>query len=417
MKLFTKYNRINIAATIIVLMIGGLFYYFILHFILIKQLDKDLKVEEQEIMDYIKENNSLPEATNNKDQKITFQPTDSAVKRNFRSVDFLNVKENEIEATRQLIFPINIAAKNYRANVSKSQQETEDLVKLIVLLTLAIVVLLLMVLFIINRFVLNKLWLPFNTTLAELKKFNLSNKTAVNLENTTINEFKELNYAVAEMSNSVLKDYEGLKSFTENASHEIQTPLAVIHSKLELLMQSENFTEQQMQYIQHIQGETSRLSKLNQSLLLLTKIDNHQFKHTEEVELAKIISKQLDNFEELIAAKEISLTKNIATGNIVLMNETMAEVMVANLITNAIKHNIKNGAIAINLDKNQLKVSNTGPVLQSDPAELFERFKKDSVAAESLGLGLSIVKKITEQYGFTVLYNYADKRHTVTINF
>jgi len=418
MKLLARYNRVNIAATILVLLVGGLCYYFILRFVLIHQLDKDLKVEEQEVKDYVQRNNSLPNAANYKDQKVVFEPGESIlIKRKIFSVNLYDTAEDEQQQGRQLIFTINSAGKNYKVTITKSQQETEDLVKLIVMLTLAIVVLLLMVLFIINRFVLNKLWLPFNNTLQQLKQFNLSNKTAINLKDTNISEFIELNAAVTAMSNSVLKDYDALKSFTENASHEIQTPLAVIKSKLELLMQAENFSETQMHYIQNIQEEISRLSKLNQSLLLLTKIDNQQFKDTEKVDIANIITKHLNNYEELITAKEIALTKNISEGNFVVMNKVMAEILVSNLITNAIKHNVERGSITIELNKDQLTVSNSGPVLATNPKELFERFKKDKVNSESLGLGLSIVKKICEQYHFKVDYNYTNGLHTVSLSF
>jgi signal transduction histidine kinase len=418
MKLFTKYNRINVAATVLVLLAGGYCYYFILRSVLIHQLDKDLKIEEQEIKDHVKQNNNLPGAANYKDQKIVYEPSNTILdKRQIKSISLYDSSEDETTPGRQLVFTINSAGKNYLVTITKSQQETEDLVQLIVMLTLSLVVLLLLALFIINRFVLNKLWLPFNNTLAELKRFNLSNKKAMQLKPSGINEFKELNIAVTDMSRAVLKDYEALKSFTENASHEIQTPLAVINSKLELLMQSENFTELQMQYIQQIQGETSRLSKLNQSLLLLTKIDNQQFKHTEEVDLEKIITRLLTNYEELIAAKEIILTKNIAVVNMVSMNEAMAEVLLTNLITNAIRHNLKNGTIDISLDKESLRISNTGPELQGEPAEMFERFKKDKMNSESLGLGLSIVKKIAEQYGFKTQYSYANSIHTIMIGF
>ena len=418
MKLLAKYNRVNIAATVLILLIGGLCYYFILKFVLIHQLDKDLKVEEQEVKDYVRLNGTLPNAANYKDQKTVFEQTTLPdIKRKIKSVTVYDSAEDEYVPSRRLIFFINSSGKNYKVSITKSQQETEDLIQLIVLLTLSIVLLLLIALFIINRFVLNKLWLPFNNTLNELKQFNLSNKTAIKLNNSSINEFKELNNAVATMSNRVIKDYNALKSFTENASHEIQTPLAIVKSKLELLMQAENFTEAQMLYIQNIQEEISRLSKLNQSLLLLTKIDNHQFAETAKVDIAKIVNKHLNNFEELLTAKQITLTKNIDEDSHIVINEIMAEVLVSNLITNAIKHNIEKGSIDITLNKEQLIISNTGMELATAPGELFERFKKDKVNSESLGLGLSIVKKICEQYNFTVNYSHANALHIVSIGF
>jgi signal transduction histidine kinase len=418
MKLLAKYNRVNIAATIVVLLAGSLCYYFILKYVLLHQLDKDLKVEEQEIADYVRKYNTLPNAANYKDQKIVFEPTgQSVINRNIRSIHYFNAAEKDYVSSRQLTYTISLSGTHYKVSITKSQQETEDLIQLIVLITLAIVVLLLVVLFVINRFVLNKLWLPFNHTLSELKQFNLSTQTNVKLNDSLIDEFKELNNAVITMSNRVLKDYEALKSFTENASHEIQTPLAIVKSKLELLMQSENFTEMQMLDIQTIHDAINRLSKLNQSLLLLTKIDNQQFQEIDEVDIAKIISKNLTHYEELIAAKQITLTKNMEADTRLLMNETMAEVLISNLITNSIKHNVENGKIEITLNQHQLIVSNTGSMLNRSTDELFERFKKDRVNSESLGLGLSIVKKICERYHFKVLYHYTNGLHILTIHF
>jgi signal transduction histidine kinase len=417
MRLLAKYNRVNIAATSIVFVVGGLCYYFILQFVLLGQLDDDLKIEEQEIVTYVHVNNKLPDAANYPDQKTVFEQTALPVERKIQSKNIRDEEEGEYISTRRLVFPIAVSGKYYKVSVYKSQQETEDLIQLIVIITLSLVILLLLILFVINRFVLNKLWLPFNNTLEKLKEFNVNDKSVIAFDKNNINEFNELNDAVSTMSKRVLQDYEALKNFTENASHEIQTPLAVANSKLELLMQSENFTEGQMKDIETIQGEISRLSKLNQSLLLLTKIDNHQFQETGKVEIAQIILKQLDNYEELIAAKQIMLTKNIDTNTSVQMNETMSGVLISNLITNAIKHNIEHGTIDISLQDKLLTVQNTGAPLQSDPETLFERFKKDGTQSESLGLGLSIVKKICEQYNFKVLYACTNQLHTVSIHF
>jgi signal transduction histidine kinase len=418
LKLLSKYNRVNILATILVLLLGGLCYYYILRTVLLHQLDSDLKLEEQEIRDYVLLIKRLPNEANYKDQKIEFESSEKkGFIRKIRSIDLFNASEDEYIASRQLIFSINCAGKNYNVSITKSQEETEDLIQLIVFITLAIVVLLLVVLFIINRFVLNKLWYPFNKTLSELKQFNLSSENSISLNESSINEFNELNFAVLNMKNRVLKDYDALKSFTENASHEIQTPLAIISSKLELLMQSENFTELQMQYIQNIHEEISRLSKLNQSLLLLTKIDNQEFQDIKEIDLTKIITKQLNNYEELIAAKQITLTRSLDKTFVVVMNEIMAEVLISNLITNAIKHNIEKGTIDVMLNNKQLIVSNTGPVLNANPNEMFDRFKKDNMRSDSLGLGLSIVKKIGDLYHLNIDYSYKKPIHYISILF
>ena len=418
MKLLAKYNRVNLITTIIVLLASAICYYILLRSILISQLDKGLKVEEREIIDYIKENNQLPDPTNYKDEQEEFIPVgNQKINRSLASIDIFNKATDDNISYRQLEFPVVVAGRHYKIQVRKSQAETDDLVQLILLITVAILLILLVTLFLINRFLLNKLWKPFNTTLLQIKQFNLSGKEKLQLEKSDITEFKELNKAVSIMTNRVTQDYDEIKNFTENAPHEIQTPLAIIKSKLELLSQSENLKEEQMDTIQSVYEATNRLSKLNQSLILLTKIDNRQFSESEEVNISILINKHLSNYEELIGAKFITIKKNISDNVKMNMNETLAEILVSNLITNAIKHNIDQGIIEITLTDNRFSISNTGIPLQSEPSELFERFKKDKVSSESLGLGLSIVKKICERYDYKISYNYSDALHSVIITF
>ena len=174
MKLLARYNRVNIIVTIIVLLLSGLCYYFIIRHVLLNQLDEDLKVEEQEILDYVKKNNSLPNPSNYKDQKVDFSLTgDTQIKRTFNSSRLFNKQEHEYTSNREILFPIIVDNKNYTVSISKSEEETEDLIQMILIITLAIVLLLLFVLFIINRFLLNKLWRPFNSTLKKMQLFNL----------------------------------------------------------------------------------------------------------------------------------------------------------------------------------------------------------------------------------------------------
>ncbi len=418
MKLLSKYNRVNIIATIIVLLLSSVVYYFFLRSVLIHQLDKDLKVEEKEITDFIRENNQLPEPTNYKDEQENFLPlTGEKVTRKFSSINIFDSHHHEDVSFRQLEFAVNVSGKNYVAQVRKAQEETDDLVMLILKITLAIVLVLLLTLFFINRFFLNKLWKPFNITLQQMKQFNLSGQNELHLKENNITEFMELNNAVTIMTNRVSSDYEEIKSFTENASHEIQTPLAIIKSKLELLSQSENLKEEQMDTIQSVFEAANRLSKLNQSLILLTKIDNRQFSENEEVNIGDIIERHLNNYEELISSKLISLEKNIQQKTTVIMNEALAEILISNLIINAIKHNVDKGSIKISLSLKQLSITNTGAALLAEPHELFERFKKDKVTSESLGLGLSIVKKICDRSGFTIRYEYSDSLHKTNLQF
>ena len=417
MKLLSKYNRANILATITVFIIGGLCYYFILHFVLIKQLDRDLEIEEQEIVDYVNVNKTLPPATSSKDQKITFELTESKVARNFVSEDFLNDKEDEHETIRRLVFPVNLTGKNYKVSVSKSQQETEDLVQLIVTITLSMVVLLLLALFIINRFVFNKLWLPFNNILSELKQFNLSSGKPLNLKESNISEFKELNNAVAVMGERVVKEYKSIKSFTENASHEIQTPLAIINSKLDVLIQDESLSEFQMKQLQAVYDALDRISNLNQSLLLLTKMENNQFLEKENISIDGLIKDKFTQFEELAHDKNIVITKTIQPINIT-GNKQLLDILISNLLNNAIRYNIPGGSLIITLNEEGFIISNNSFLPALDEQQIFQRFYRHAnTKQEGNGLGLSIVKQVCSIAGYVIRYSFSDGRHEFLVEF
>ncbi len=416
MKLLAKYNRVNIPITIGTLLISSVAYYFILHLVLIHQLDKDLLIEKQEILNHVKEKGALPEASNYKDQQIKFTAIPYGNSKEKFLTDIVHEKnDDEQETFRRLDFPITVNDIQYTATVTKSQEETEDIVRLILWITFAVIAFLLSVLFVANRFLLGKLWQPFYNTLEQLKDFNLSSKNGIHLQKTDIEEFRQLNKTAIMMTEKVSNDYEALKNFTENASHEIQTPLAIIKTKLELLSQSETSGEKQIHIIESLNEAASRLSKLNQSLLLLTKIENRQFEMS-NIDLSSILSRYLENFEELAEAKHIIVIKNIRENESVEMNESLGGILISNLMSNAIRHNHINGKIEIKLYDGVLKISNTGTAPVNDTSVFFERFRKASSSNDSLGLGLSIVKKICELYDFQIKYAYHEL-HEVTIQF
>jgi len=242
-------------------------------------------------------------------------------------------------------------------------------------------------------------------------------KDSVQLPSTTINEFAELIEAVEQMTQKAKKDYQEIKSFTENASHEIQTPLAIIASKIELLSQSDNLKEDQMHTIQSIAETTNRLAKLNQSLILLTKIDNRQFGATTPVDVSRMVLQILYNYEELFLSRSIQIKQQIDPGVKQTMNEALAEILIINLLTNSFRHNVENGSVTVILQDKYLSISNTGNAISTLPELLFERFRKEAVSSESMGLGLSIVKKICDIYHFKVTYQYQNLLHTITIHF
>ncbi len=415
MKLITKYNRINLIATIIVLLAASICYYFIVRYVLIHQLDNTLKVEEAEIINYVNTNNRLPEATDYRDQHTSFEESNDSVKRKFSNIRLHNGHHHDHVAYREISFPININGKLYRASVTKSEEEMEDLSELIAIITIGIIILLLLILFITNRVLLRRLWLPFYNTLDSIKEFNLTNKKNVAIEKTKIEEFDNLNIAVNSMQIRILKDYETMKNFADNASHEMQTPLAILNSKLDLMIQEPNLNESQTKQLQSMYDAMSRLTKLNQSLLLLTKIENNQFNKAAPLRLDILINEKLSQLEDLIAAKHLHLHTDLKETT-VNMDDYLADILLNNLLGNAIRHNNDNGSINISLNNNELKISNSGASFSLDDNNIFDRFKKGQ-NSEGIGLGLAIVKQICDNYGFSISYSYEANEHNFLIQF
>jgi signal transduction histidine kinase len=416
MKLFTKYSRINVIATIFIFLVASAAFFFSLRYVLLHQIDEDLDIEEREILDQVKKHDRLPENTSVKDQLINFVPIQpNTVKRKYTTVDMLEAGDKEKEKFRQLIFPVKAAGQWYQATVSKSLEDTDKLIRSILLISVSTIILILLVSFIINRFVLKRIWRPFYKSLNAVRDFKIGKSEGLQLDNSEIDEFSFMNQTLEKITLQARHDYLSLKTFSENASHEIQTPIAIIRSKLDLLIQDEHLTEEQSKTLQSAYNAIQKLSKLNQSLLLLARIENNQYEESSTVDLKQILEEKLSDFNELWQSQQIKVTTALEPV-VVKMNQELADILLNNLLSNATRHNYTGGNIFIELNQQFLLVRNTSsdPVL--DPARIFHRFYKSSHSNAQNGLGLSIIKQICDSSGFTTTYDFQNGSHVFTIN-
>jgi signal transduction histidine kinase len=209
-------------------------------------------------------------------------------------------------------------------------------------------------------------------------------------------------------------DYAVLKEFTENAAHELQTPLAVIRSKLDLMIQDEELSESHTHTLLTTYKAIDKLSRLNQSLLLLAKIENKQYDETQAVDLKKKLEEKIEEFEELWASQELKVSSHLKSIQRT-MNPELAEILLNNLLSNATRHNFPGGQIRIKLTEQSLIVANTSPHSELDHSRLFTRFYKPAPHNENNGLGLSIIKQICEVSGFQISYSRKDQMHEFKI--
>jgi len=415
MKLSTQYSKVNLIVAISVLFIAGIVYYTTISYIANDQLDTSLSEEIVEVTDYVKTNQQLPKPFDFDEDQTTFVKTNQLeIKRKFFDTLYCNPREKGCESGRAIIGLVTLKGVNYKVVVVESKEATENLIQLITLITIVLIAILLIVLVITNRYILDRLWKPFYNTLRQLKAFTITD-IELNLDETKIDEFKELNSAVLSMSSRVKNDYQNLKTFTENASHEMMTPIAVITSKLDTLIQDETLKSDQYAQINDIYAATNKLSRLNQSLLLLVKIENDLVQDNAVLNLKEIILEKLHQFNELIQNKNIGVIHTLADKEITA-SKYLIDILINNLFNNAIRHNNAYGTIRIYLTNKQLVFQNTGDEQPLNPNGIFERFQKGK-NSEGTGLGLTIAKNICSQYNFKLSYYFEDPLHTFQIEF
>lgn len=324
------------------------------------------------------------------------------------------LKQNECRLTVANYY--NIGGQTYRISsynyITKSRDIINGMLNAVVWKMILITLSVALTARLLSRIVFS----PFRKTMKAIHQFNLRKKEKIQLPETSIKEFKELNTFLKKMTDKAVEDYASVKEFSENASHELQTPLAVLNSKLELMTET-NIDETQAMLISDMQNAIEKLSRLNRSLILLTRVENQEFESTEQIKFCTIAREVQAIYNDRITLKNISITSDIDKNIVLNIHPTLAEMLMNNLLGNAIRHNVEGGSITMRLTQDCLTICNTGLPLQMPPEELFKRFKKSNQSAESIGLGLSIVKQICDVNGYSVAYTYSNELHTVTIHF
>ncbi len=329
--------------------------------------------------------------------------------------------EHTLVPCRQLTFQLRQDGKMMWVTLRKSLVETNDILVVVLGVMLGVVLLLLAGVLLLNRWLSGRLWGPFRHTLAALRHYDLQQHRPLVLPTPSIDEFAELNQAVMHLSQRLVADYESLREFTANAAHETQTPLAIMQAQLEQLLQVPALAHDPTAapLLADLYGATRRLSRLHQALALLSKIENRQFADAQPINLAELLGEKTGQLAPLLEARNLHLHLHLGPTPALRMHPGLADSLVHNLLYNAIKHNQPGGDVTVRLTGEALEISNPGPAISGDPSRFFERFRKHHAAAESPGLGLSIVQQVGAYYGFGITYRYAaqGQRHTLRVAF
>ncbi len=419
MKLISKTILYYLLISLPLVMLAGFFSYNIIRYELREGTDESL-IREMEQAERLIKTFKVPHNI----MLSTDSLSDIAVINNYHADKFFFTEtrmfdkaEEEYVTYRVLKCYTNINNTTYLITILKTTLEEDELLEGLFSGLGLMIGFLVFAFFIVNWLLAKLLWKPFYVTLDHLNTYEIAHHKPHAFSAAKTKEFDQLNKSLNKMTQKAFNDFKQQKEFTENASHEMQTPLAIVQANLELLMQSSHLKEEEMNQLQAIENTIKKLGSLNKALLLLSKIDNNQFKESEKINLVDVINKALNNYQDLIQAKNITLDVYFNNDLFLVVNPALAYILITNLLQNAIRHNHEGGKISINLMIDTLTISNSGEALTINENDLFVRFKKNDSSKESLGLGLSIVKSITALYNFKIEYKYIHHLHTFIVKF
>jgi signal transduction histidine kinase len=278
-----------------------------------------------------------------------------------------------------------------------------------------IVIAMLIAVYTVMKIVPQRLWRPFRDTLSKVSDFNVETGNIPSLPQTDVKEFNQLNRTLTHIMQNSAKSYRVQKEFTENASHELQTPLAIVLGKIDNMIQDPDITEKQAHELQEIYRELHHMSHLSRSLLLLSKIENNQYHIVRRYSIERKLIELIPQLETI--AGNINIRTQLDSTLQVACNETLLESLIRNLVINAVRHNVPNGEITVKADNSSLTVENTSCEPELDSSRIFSRFYRTGNVRKGNGLGLAIVKSICDYHHWNIQYRYSEGRHSFTVLF
>jgi len=317
---------------------------------------------------------------------------------------------------RALRTGVTVQGTRYELLIRESIVGNTKLVTAIVAIQTTLLVLMLIGFILINRKLSKVVWDPFYTILEKLKNYQIDKDLTIDLPHSSTAEFRDLSEALVHLVNKSRDAYLSQKEFTENASHELQTPLAIFRSKLELLMQGADISSEQAELISSLLNATDRIVRLNKNLLLLSKIENRQFLSRQEILLSSALTQSLGLYKQMAQEKEIKITTHIISEIAIKTNPSLLEILLSNLISNAIRYTPAQNEVRIEIEKKSITIRNPGEPFNF-PNKIFDRFNRESRTTQGNGLGLAIVKKICDTEGIPITYHYSQGSHLFSIDF
>ncbi|TXI78720.1 MAG: HAMP domain-containing histidine kinase [Flavobacteriales bacterium] len=397
-------------ALLLVLAVWSTVFFFVVRGSVLDSIDEGLEDQQSMILHRLRTDSTLLQVRDLGLHGFAVMPSDHKVKKSFSDTLIHVPSEHGQELVRLMTSGFKHEGRRYRLQVFASTLEEDDLLEDLLWALVGLYLLVLVTIVVVHRLVLRKVWRPFHGILAQLKGFRLGTGGGFAEVPTTVHEFKELNAAARGLVGHANEAYAQQRAFTENAAHELQTPLAIAINKLELLAEEGADEGQRMAAIGEVIVILERLTRLNRSLLLLARIENRQFLDEREVDMGVLAQEVVDEFADLASHRGVEMQVELENSLVWRMDPGLARTLLNNLVKNAIAHNVHGGGVWVQVTALGLRVSNTGADVPLDAARIFDRFHKVTTSTSGTGLGLAIAKAIAGLYGLRLTYHF-DKAH------
>lgn len=421
MKLLSyTYRKLALLLFLLMAVWGVLFYYAIIDEV-VDETDDTLENYGEILMESALHDPSILETEGSLMSFYKFTPISEEEGRHYRQVFYdatVYIElEDEDEPVRVMCTAFRMPdGQYYELKLMISILERDDMVEAMLWYLGALFLLFLICTSIGIQLVLKGVFRPLHRLLDWLHCIQ-PGKEVPPLDNPTkIREFRQLSDAALDMGNRSYKAYEEQKQFIENASHELQTPLAIARGKIELLVESESLNEEQMQEIEAIYNTLGRAVKLNKALLLLSRIENGQYAEAEDVSMDDLLDNVLPDLEEVYEHKQITVSRLQGEAPFVAhCNPALAQMLVSNLVKNALFHNLEHGKLVVRTSAQGMELANSGDEpLCAD--KLFKRFAHSTERKQgSTGLGLAIAYSIAQASSLELSYRWEEGMHVFAV--
>lgn len=400
MQLSKIYKRYTLFTLLLVLLIGSISHFLIITYFVHHSADHTLREYQQNIKHYVKLQ-GFPVFTDNPlldRSRITWepQPQGVVVKEYLRDTIVYSRYKQEQVVFRLLSYTMSNGNDNFLITLWQATLDSEDILLAVVVSLIILLILFFLFYFWLTKWFVGNLWQPFYQILSQLKGVDLTIPCAITVSANRVDEFNMLHRTLNRMLDRIHEDYISLRELTETSSHELQTPLSIIKARLELMQQNEENSKKQTELIQSVSNAVDRVIRLNRFMLIIAKINNDQFPANNTIVLNNFINDFLLSYEDVIEMKNITVIKHYEEPLSLNLHPQLAEILISNLLSNAIRYNIAQGNLHISTTATSFTVSN--PYSNVIPeGDLFVRFKKSAAATEATGLGLAIVRSICQK--------------------